>query len=111
MTTVATPETIDRPDLRDPATGTLLPLAATRPLGKQDRCDARGSVPNAKGRLSPGTCGAEALVRAWIPRVSRPLLFCGHHFRSHEPKLVQLGAYVHDERDRLATAAVSSVAG
>lgn len=95
--------TIHRPDLRDPS-GRILPLAATRPLSKQDRCDAKGSVPDAKGRrMQPGTCGVEALVRAWIPRVDRPLYFCGHHFRTHEPQLLQIGAFVHDERDRLSS--------
>ncbi|WP_422663478.1 DUF7455 domain-containing protein [Segeticoccus sp.] len=88
-------------DLRDPMTGRILPLAATWPLGRDDRCDALGSVADARGQLRAGTCGAEALVRAWIPGVSRPLLFCGHHFRVHEPALAQIGAYVHDERNRL----------
>jgi hypothetical protein len=105
-TAAVTLDRTDRPDLRDPSTGRVLPLAATRPLTKHDRCDALGSVPDAKGRrMRPGTCGVEALVRAWIPRVDRPLFFCGHHFRLHEPRLLQAGAYVHDERHRLAPAA------
>ena len=29
------------------------------------------------------------------------LLFCGHHFRAHEAKLVAAGATVQDERDRI----------
>ncbi len=100
--------TFDRPDLRD-RTGRIVPLAATRPLTKSDRCDAPGSVPDARGRrMEPGTCGVEALVRAWIPAVDRPLYFCGHHFRQHEPHLLQLGAFVHDERDRLVAAAETS---
>lgn len=98
MSPLATPETIPSVEFRDPSTGTVLPLEATRPLGKDERCDALGSVPDKRGRLRPGSCGAEALVRAWIPRVGRPLLFCGHHFREHEPKLLQIGAYIHDER-------------
>lgn len=100
MSAFAAPETVDLPTLRDPSTGMVLPLAATRPLGPRDRCDSPGSVADRKGRLRRGACGASALVRAWIPRVSRPLLFCGHHFRRYEPELLQIGAYVHDERAR-----------
>lgn len=87
-----------QPDLGDPATGILLPLAATRPIGTGDRCDARGFLSDAKGRPRPGTCGCQGLVRAWIPGIDLPLYFCGHHFRRHEPMLMAAGAYVHDER-------------
>lgn len=101
MSPVAAAAATNHADLRDPISGVIVPLAADWPLGKDERCDALGSVANAHGRLRAGTCGAEALVRAWIPGISRPLLFCGHHFRIHEAALAQIGAYVHDERDRL----------
>lgn len=104
MNTVAATEATEHADLRDPITGMIFPLEAAWPLHPGDRCDAPGSVAGADGRLHSGTCGAEALVRAWIPGISRPLFFCGHHFRIHQPALARIGAYVHDERSRLNSA-------
>ncbi|MEZ0447205.1 DUF7455 domain-containing protein [Cellulomonas sp. ICMP 17802] len=59
----------------------------TAQLTRQDRCDR---------------CGAQAFVRATLPAADGlELLFCGHHFRAHELKLVAAGATVHDERHRI----------
>jgi hypothetical protein len=56
-------------------------------LSRQDRCDR---------------CGAQAYVRATLPGDDGlQLLFCGHHFRAHELKLVAAGATVLDERHRI----------
>jgi hypothetical protein len=60
----------------------------TAELTRQDRCDR---------------CGAQAFVKATIPSAGgMELLFCGHHFRAHELKLVAAGATIQDERYRLA---------
>ncbi|MGN8244760.1 DUF7455 domain-containing protein [Cellulomonas soli] len=59
----------------------------TATLTRQDRCDR---------------CGAQAYVKATIPTADgMELLFCGHHFRAHELKLVAAGATVVDERHRI----------
>ena len=56
-------------------------------LTRQDRCDR---------------CGAQAYVKATLPTADgMELLFCGHHFRAHELKLVAAGAAIHDERHRI----------
>jgi len=56
-------------------------------LTRQDRCDR---------------CGAQAYVRATLPSADGlQLLFCGHHFRAHELKLVAAGATIQDERHRI----------
>jgi len=48
-------------------------------------------------------CGAQAYVRAMLEDWAQPLLFCGHHFKDHKTKLNELGAWVHDETDKLYT--------
>ena len=67
---------------------TALTLDTLAPaLARQDRCDR---------------CGAQAFVKATLPSADRmELLFCGHHFRAHELKLVAAGATIHDERHRI----------
>ena len=56
-------------------------------LTRQDRCDR---------------CGAQAFVKATLPTADGlELLFCGHHFRAHELKLVAAGATIQDERHRI----------
>ncbi len=61
-------------------------LAMTAPvLTRQDRCDR---------------CGAQAYVQATLAD-DLELLFCGHHYRDHEIKLIAAGAVVHDERHRI----------
>ena len=51
------------------------PESEVRALTRADRCDR---------------CSARALVRAVLP--AGELLFCGHHARAHEERLVELGA-------------------
>ncbi|ROS23740.1 hypothetical protein [Cellulomonas sp. PhB150] len=59
----------------------------TAQLTRQDRCDR---------------CGAQAYVKATLPMgEGMELLFCGHHFRDHEAKLVAAGAAILDERHRI----------
>ena len=58
---------------------------STTTLTRQDRCDR---------------CGAQAYVRATLDD-DLELLFCGHHFRDHEVKLVASGAAITDERHRI----------
>ena len=67
---------------------TALTLDALAPeLTRQDRCDR---------------CGAQAFVKATLPTADgMELLFCGHHFRAHELKLVAAGATIQDERHRI----------
>ena len=67
---------------------TALTLDTLAPeLTRQDRCDR---------------CGAQAYVKATLPTADgMELLFCGHHFRAHELKLVAAGAAIQDERHRI----------
>ena len=51
------------------------PEPEARALTRADRCDR---------------CSARALVRAVLP--AGELLFCGHHARAHEERLVEIGA-------------------
>ncbi|WP_082495189.1 hypothetical protein [Cellulomonas sp. Leaf334] len=57
----------------------------TAELTRQDRCDR---------------CGAQAYVKATLAD-GLDLLFCGHHFRAHEARLVAGGATIQDERHRI----------
>ncbi|WP_456846393.1 DUF7455 domain-containing protein [Cellulomonas sp. P5_C6] len=68
-------------------TATVDQRTTTAQLTRQDRCDR---------------CGAQAYVRATLPSAGgMELLFCGHHFRAHELKLVAAGVTIHDERHRI----------
>lgn len=68
-------------------TSTVEAPTTTAQLTRQDRCDR---------------CGAQAFVKATLPSADGlELLFCGHHFRDHEPKLVAVGATILDERHRI----------
>jgi len=70
---------------------TALTLDTLAPeLTRQDRCDR---------------CGAQAYVKATLAD-GLDLLFCGHHFRAHEAKLVAAGATIQDERHRIDEQAV-----
>jgi len=57
-------------------------------LNAADRCDR---------------CGAQAYVRVTLA-TGGTLLFCGHHFHDHEPRLRQSASTIHDETDRLRQA-------
>lgn len=59
-----------------------------RPLIAADRCDR---------------CGAQAQVRVLLASGGE-LLFCAHHARTHQDRLRELEAKIHDESDRLASA-------
>lgn len=75
---------------------TMTMSTTTPELTRQDRCDR---------------CGAQAYVRATLPSTNgTALLFCGHHFRTHELALVSAGAEIHDERHRLDVQAASAEA-
>lgn len=66
---------------------TAITADAPAQLTRQDRCDR---------------CGAQAYVRATLHQAGdAELLFCGHHFRAHESKLVATGASILDERHRI----------
>ena len=68
-------------------TATVDIATTTTELTRQDRCDR---------------CGAQAFVKATLPSADgMELLFCGHHFRAHELKLVAAGATIQDERHRI----------
>ena len=54
-------------------------------LTRHDRCDR---------------CGAAAQVRAVLPSGGE-LLFCGHHVRVHGPRLIELAADLHVNREPL----------
>lgn len=57
-------------------------------LNAADRCDR---------------CGAQAYVRVTLA-TGGTLLFCGHHFHDHEPKLRQSATDIVDETERLTQA-------
>lgn len=61
------------------------------PLTANDRCDS---------------CQSAAYVAVALRLGKTSLLFCAHHYNKHEAKLNELGAYVHDERYRLADSEV-----
>ena len=65
---------------------TTVEAPAAAQLSRQDRCDR---------------CGAQAYVKATLDQAGAELLFCGHHFRAHELKLVAAGATIVDERHRI----------
>lgn len=68
-------------------------LQEMEPLTSADRCDR---------------CGAQAWVRVGIG--TNDLLFCGHHFKDSEAKLVSIASYIHDEREQLREAETAPVA-
>jgi hypothetical protein len=59
------------------------PEPETRALTRADRCDR---------------CSARALIRALFS--AGELLFCGHHARAHEVRLVEIGAALSFVDDR-----------
>lgn len=46
-------------------------------------------------------CGAQAFVQVTSRETGFDLLFCGHHFARHEPRLVMGGWIVDDQRDQI----------
>jgi hypothetical protein len=62
----------------------ILPASTALPaLTRADRCDR---------------CSARALVRVLFP--AGELLFCGHHARAHEERLLEIGATLTFAADR-----------
>jgi hypothetical protein len=61
-----------------------------QPLAVSDRCDQCGDC-------------SQAFVRAvkLIDNKRHDLLFCGHHYREHEPKLVMDGWSIEDSRNTI----------
>lgn len=56
-------------------------------LNHMDRCDQ---------------CGSRAYAKAWIDKPNTAtLLFCGHHFRDHEPVLIGKGFNIEDQTFQL----------
>lgn len=53
-------------------------------LTVSDRCDS---------------CGAQAYVQVFLD--SGDLLFCGHHFKKNEDRLVNEATHIHDELHKL----------
>jgi hypothetical protein len=78
---------------------TILRDSPTKPLTCLDRCDCSALVGNEAGLVSLGSCGAHAKVRVTL-RTGAQIVFCGHHFAQHGPKISQV-AVVYDERDRV----------
>jgi hypothetical protein len=64
----------------------MIATMTERPLVATDRCDR---------------CGAQAYVRVTLSSGGE-LLFCAHHARKHEAKLLELAATIYDETPRLA---------
>jgi hypothetical protein len=69
-----------------------------RQLTLRDRCDRCGEV-------------SQAFVRAVkvIDNNETELLFCGHHFRKHEPVLIAQGWLIQDDRDKIDQKAMVTV--
>jgi hypothetical protein len=65
----------------------MIATMTERPLVAADRCDR---------------CGAQAYVRATLASGGE-LLFCAHHARKHEGRLLELAATIYDETTRLAS--------
>jgi len=78
---------------------TILRDSPTQPLTCHDRCDCSALVGDQAGLVSLGSCGAQAKVRVTM-RTGTQIVFCGHHYAKHGPKITQVAA-VHDERDRV----------
>jgi hypothetical protein len=68
----------------------------TKPLTCHDRCDCSALQGDASGHGYLGSCGAQAQVRVTMATGSQ-IVFCGHHFTEHGPRISQ-AAVVYDER-------------
>ncbi len=62
-------------------TNSLIP---TQPLTSADRCDS---------------CGAQAYVQVFLEQGD--LMFCAHHFKEYEDKLVASSSHIHNESHKL----------
>ena len=68
----------------------------TKALTCQDRCDCSALEGDKTGQVHLGSCGAQAQVRVTL-RTGSQIVFCGHHYAQHGPKIAQV-AVVYDER-------------
>jgi hypothetical protein len=81
------------------ANGAVTPFlreSPTQPLTCQDRCDCSALEGDGAGQVHVGSCGAQAQVRVTL-RTGSQIVFCGHHYAQHGPKIAQV-AVVYDER-------------
>ncbi len=69
----------------------------TQPLTCHDRCDCSALEGDRSGQGHLGSCGAQAHVRVTL-RTGAQILFCGHHYAQHGPKIMQ-ASVVYDERE------------
>lgn len=76
-------------------------VAPNAPLTFFDRCDCSAVAGDKEGRPRPGFCSAQALVRVTL-KSGGQILFCGHHYADHGPKITRAAAaaVVHNERER-----------
>lgn len=77
---------VTRNEYDGPMAATLVQKPETIMLDATHRCDR---------------CGAQAYVHASHENWPGEILFCAHHGREHVPALLEAGAWVHDESDRL----------
>lgn len=92
------------------ANGVVTPFlrdSPTQPLTCQDRCDCSALEGDETGQVHLGSCGAQAQVRVTL-RSGLQIVFCGHHYAQHGPKITQV-AVVYDERRE--TEIASSLSG
>jgi hypothetical protein len=80
----------DKDDLEENTMTTT--LSPSTPLTAIDRCER---------------CGAQAYVRVTLT-AGGDLLFCGHHFREHEPRIRPLASNVLDQTAELSAPSVPS---
>ena len=87
---------IQNPIVVNSAVTPLLRESPTQPLTCQDRCDCSALEGDGAGQVHLGSCGAQAQVRVTL-RTGSQIVFCGHHYAQHGPKIAQV-AVVYDER-------------
>ena len=73
-------------------------VAPDAPLTFFDRCDCSAVAGDKNGRARRGFCSAQALVRVTL-KSGGQILFCGHHYADHGPKIITSAAVVHNERE------------
>jgi hypothetical protein len=73
-------------------------VAPNAPLTGLDLCDCSAVAGDKNGRPHRGFCSAQALVRVTLITGGQ-ILFCGHHYAEHGPKITRV-AVVHNEREQ-----------
>jgi hypothetical protein len=64
-----------------------------------DTTDITDSLSNLTALDRCDSCGAQAYVQVFLGEGD--LLFCGHHFKEHEHKLLVIATKIHDEMHKL----------